>query len=241
MASTKSNQAAWAAKWNFYRLGDALKRTRDAPGCKDFPGTIACAYLKSSTKKSDMTVLYGVLKQRKQNDLPDTKSIVVHMRIGDGIHGPDCWHNANDCFTYFEKSYTLLYALPMQYYAAVLPRMPKAADGYRVVLVGAVGHNTRHTPVGVDSTAHTEVVKESAWSRAYVRHVVRFFERLGYKVELREDRDPDTDFMYMSMASTFVQGGGGYSGLIAQMVSLNRKQVLRSGKLCGENKQLCTF
>ena len=71
--------------------------------------------------------------------------------------------------------------------------------------------------------------------------MVRFFERLGYKVELREDRDPDTDFMYMSMASTFVQGGGGYSGLIAQMVSLNRKQVLRSGKLCGENKQLCTF
>ena len=43
----------------------------------------------------------------------------------------------------------------------------------------------------------------------------------------------------MSKAITFVQGGGGYSGLIAQMVSLNSKQVLRAYKLCGENKQLC--
>lgn len=241
MAPTKSNQAAWMAKWNYYRLGDALKRTHDAPGCKDFPGTVACAYLQATAKISDMAVLFGILSRRRQTDLPGEKDIVVHMRIGDGIQGPDCWHNANDCFSWVEtRTGKLLYALPKAYYAAVLPRMPKAAEGYRVVLVGAVGHNTRHAPVGADASGHQNVVKETAWSRAYVRNMVRFFEYTGYKVELREDHDPDTDFVYMSRASTFVQGGGGYSGLIAQMVSLNGKQVLRAYKVCGENKQVCT-
>lgn len=218
----------WKAKWNWYRLGDVVNHYENyevEKCCKDFPGTIACGYVKNTNLASNFQVLHNITKQKQdmQKDLPGDNDIVVHLRVGDGLSGPDCWRIETHCFSHASA----LYALPESYYANLLPKMPAAADGVKVVLVGATGHDTRESGVRPE------------WSTRYVAHAVHFFESAGYKVLRRLVHSPDVDFVYMSAASTFVQGGGGYSALVAQMVLLNGKRVLLSHKLCGSNKQLC--
>ena len=229
------------AQFNDYRLGDAVKRRPGAPGCRTFPGSIACAYARSTALKSDMPALLRVVRQRQQPDVPGEKSIVIHMRVGDGVQGPDCWHKASDCFRNFEPGVgRLLYALPGAYYAELLPALPRATDGYDIVLVGAAAHNNRgghaHDPSG------QIVLKETGWSRDYLSKAAAFFEAGGYSVRLREAFDPDTDFTFMAMAHMFVQGGGGFSGLVAQLVAHSGRTVFRSqrSEVCGPNVQLCT-
>jgi hypothetical protein len=231
------NWGAWMAKWNNYRLGDVVKRRPTAPGCARFPNTIACAYEASQAQASDMSTLLRIVQARKQTDVPSAQSVVVHVRIGDGIKGPDCWHHSGDCFSNFgdgdDKGKVFLYALSQQYYTALLSRIPA---GHDIILVGAAGHSTRHGLFGFGKHA---VQKEMRWSDSYVHNAIHFFEKHGFKVRARQGADPDTDFTFMAMARTFVQGGGGYSGLIAQMVKLNGQTVLHTGNLCGANKQVC--
>ena len=229
------------AQFNDYRLGDAVKRRPGAPGCRTFPGSIACMYTRATALVSDMTALLHIVRQRQQSDMPDEKSVVIHMRIGDGIQGPDCWHEASDCFHNLEPGTgRLLYALPGAYYAELLPMLPKAKDGYGIVLVAATAHNNRGGHAQ-DPTGQI-VLKETLWSHKYLREAVNFFEDKGYTVRLREAFDPDVDFTFMAMAHKFVQGGGGFSGLIAQLVAHSGRTVFRSPLLdiCGPNAQLCS-
>jgi hypothetical protein len=152
----------------------------------------------------------------------------------------DCWERADDCFSYYEPQVgRLLYTLPRQYYARVLPHMPPAADGYDVVLVGAIGHNTRSilpdtriVPGVTPSKAAAVVRQETEWSEIYVQKVKGFFEARGYTTRVRKERDPDTDFTFLARAHTFVQGGGGYSGLVARLVSASGMRVLRGAHIC---------
>eukprot|EP00937_MAST-01D_sp_MAST-1D-sp2_P007574 g7574.t1 len=224
------------AKWNNYRLGDVVKQLPDALGCSDYPDTIACAYTRATTEPEDYTVLLRILREKVHPDVPGSKDIVIHMRVGDGIKGPDCWRDVADCFS---NAYQItaqawarmLYALPRTYYEPLLPALPSARDGYRVVLVGNAGHNTRHGN-------SKQGLLETEYSATYVRNIAAFFEAHGYDVFVRDNRDPDSDFIYMARAQTFVQGGGGYSALAAQMLAVLTTQigtylVLSNNKLTG--------
>jgi hypothetical protein len=214
--------------WNDYRLGDIVKREYPGEGpdtmgvaCSKFPASIGCAYETQTSLKGDIATLVKAVQEREQADVPAPKAILVHLRVGDGIKGPDCWHKAGDCFAYPSGGETYLYALSEAYYTGLV-RMPLASDGFHIEIVGAPGHNI------------------SKWNRSYLHDAIKYFEAKGYKVILRGVHDPDTDFTYMARAVTFVQGGGGYSGLVAQIVAKTKGAVvLRSGSTCTPNKLLC--
>ena len=66
----------------------------------------------------------------RMKHIPLSKDAIFHLRVGDGLDGPDCWNNAGDCFTFWKRKY----ALPEKYYDCVIPILKKN-DVKRVVLV----------------------------------------------------------------------------------------------------------
>ena len=64
-------------------------------------------------------------------------------------------------------------------------------------------------------------------SSAYIRGVRDFFVEKGFTVDLRLGRQPDDDVVYMSRAKHFIQGGGGFSIVIAGIVRELGGQVLQ--------------
>lgn len=54
----------------------------------------------------------------------------------------------------------------------------------------------------------------------------------GYTVLVSEARSPDEDFVFMSHARVFVEGGGGYSNMVHEMVLRLGGQVVRPREIC---------
>jgi len=65
-----------------------------------------------------------------------------------------------------------------------------------------------------------------ARSSDYVRGVRDFFLSNGFVVHLRLGGNPDDDIAFAANARFFIQGGGGFSILLANMVSVMGGQVL---------------
>ena len=166
-------------------------------------------------------------------DIPAKKSIVVHLRTGDGLKTSNCWFNISDCYAmYSPRMGVVSYALPRQHYESLAPMLPKAKHGYDIVLVAALHVHDQHKR----SAAAPHTV-------AYLQHVRAYFQDLGYPVHNRysSSTDPDADFVFMASATTFVQGGGGYSGIIAQVVEAQNGTVLRGNdtRTCSAAGQFC--
>jgi hypothetical protein len=240
---------ALGKQWQDYRLGDAVMGLGNGPGtdprvgsaamCGAWPHSIGCAYNRlldhGAIQPENITALHQLVQERRQGDVPPRKAIVVHVRVGDGLKGPDCWHNSSDCNVWAGGGVPtwggVRYAQPQEYYAQLMPSMPRAADGYSIVIVGV----SYHIGEVNKSADFTDV------SKTYIDSAVRYFEDHGYDVAVRSECDPDTDFAYMSSAHTFVQGGGGYSGLIAGLVEFGggAEAVLRRGSKKCPSRGLC--
>jgi hypothetical protein len=218
-----------------YRLSDIV---RAVPGCCNhidrFRDTIGFEYyqkkgpewfdeaqrLISSSRKNhsmknidlfDAALLLKIVQQRHHDvkDLPDEKAIVVHLRLGDGINGPNCWNDMNDCYG---DAYR--YALPQSYYVPMMKKLPPAEKGYHIVLITS-NHNTVHRK----KRDADNIMK---WSHLYLREVWNFFTHYGYPIHVRKGCNADVDITYMSSAHTFIQGGGGFSALAA--LAVKKKQ-----------------
>ena len=105
------------------------------------------------------------------------------------------------------------YVKPLSYFESI-----SAADLARaeeITLVGGL-----HMPQEVRHMAN------QTRSCIYLQAIRLFFEGKGCEVHLRLNHPPDDDFVYMSNAPQFLQSGGGFSALIAQIVRANHGHVL---------------
>ena len=83
---------------------------------------------------------------------------------------------------------------------------------------------TYHFMVGISKRKISTYLK---WNYHYLSIIETFFKENGFRVIRRVNCGlPDEDFIFMSNADIFVQGGGGYSELIAKMVKMNGGTVL---------------
>ena len=217
----------WLLAPGQYRLADyAVGVPYDGYGgvCTDYPGSLAC----------------GTVRGRSLVDqvISRASETVVHVRTGDGLKGPNCFLYAHDCSTCnacFSPSgdplysdtvsssvMTALYALPRSYYDGIHPPM----------------HN------GILIVGGSHVHRGATHARRDLRYIAQlksYFEGRGYSVRTRYSGSPDDDFMLFARARTFVQGGGGFSGLASRMVHELGGTVLRSPNvsICGERHSLC--
>ena len=227
---TNNNTVLLSGKWNDYRIGDGVALRPDAPGCDQYPDSIVCAYQKYSSEPNNITALLRVLDAyRTQQSTMSANAIVVHVRLGDGLcaqfdqlcrgdktHTPNCWEDDSDCW-FDPQSSTKQYAFSERWYENVMLDL-STYRGQRAVFILGDKHHWTRTP---------DPRKDYSVDDAYLENVKIFFRSLFQCVHILEAGDPDEDFALMCSARTFVQGGGGYSALIAQVIEARGGTVFK--------------
>lgn len=195
-------------EYSNYRLGDMVKwsdwRKEEQGGEKyhfeNFPNSIASEYMKKTDKQQQYDILFDIVQKRSQNTLiPDNQSLVIHLRIGDTIE------NTGKDLEYLlvkqiKKDNGCLTVKPLYYFYDKIPVIRKYGIK-KIVLVGGV-----HVDVPIDN------------SYKYIHAIKRFFEELGFIVDVRAGNKPDDDFIFMSNSRYYLPADGGYSNLIKEMV-----------------------
>ena len=206
------------SSWNDYRIGDGIAFQYGAPGCERYPKSIVCDYTRETKEPNDISSLIHVLGKYSEQ-LGDGLA-ALHVRLGDGLCAqidptcredmktiPDCWNDDGDCWS-DPSSVTKQYAYSRLWYESVVFDL-KMTNVSALVIVGDKYHWTR-TP---DPRKGDYSVDDS-----YLSKLSSFFVSHGFEVCVKEGEPPDTDFALLCSARVFVQGGGGYSALVAEVV-----------------------
>jgi len=177
-------------------------------------------YSKETSRPNDLDALTRVLQKFSKNVFGDDVAF-LHARLGDGLCAqydplcrgtrsdtPDCWNNYADCFTNV-NSETKQYAYSKNWYEPVIKELITTGVS-KIIIIGDKFHWTRtpdprHGDFSVDET--------------YLSNVAGFFTNFDFEVCIKDPGLPDDDFALLTSARVFIQGGGGYSGLIAKVVS----------------------
>jgi hypothetical protein len=199
-----------------YRLGDMVtaKEFRDmekgrAFHYRNFPDSIATEYMKKTDEDNRYDLLADIVTERiktgTQNP-PPSDTLVVHLRIGDVL----------DDTPYMVKDFLsrnilyvngINYVKPIPYYELFLAQN-KHIPFKHITLLGGF-----HLPL--DSKKK---------SLRYVKEIRQFFEKKGFSVSERIDRDPDEDFIYMCRGAHYLSSGGGYSKLVREVRNIYGKK-----------------
>jgi hypothetical protein len=231
----KKQKNASHARRNDYRISDGLLRQYDAPGCETYPTSLVCKYHveAAGSKTLDLEALIRVLEQIERQEpvwrYHSKNTALVHLRLGDGLCAqydprcrgprtdiPNCWETDEDCFVN-PDSVTKQYAFSSRWYRDIFMHL-ESLHVRHVIIIGDKYHWTR-TP---DPRKGKYSIDDT-----YVAHVADAFRNRDFSVTVREPTSPDEDFVRMCSARTFVQGGGGYSALIAYVVNSRGGIVLR--------------
>ena len=214
-----------------YRLNDVVLlhgNTKHAPTFRYhrlINNSIAAAYMASASKGMDLVTL------RKVSEDAARDTCVVHLRIGDVLDRSD-WtlskgrpagYRGEDLATILHTGYNGddapkgthgVYGHSLAAYQACFPEL--RAAGVRIVVLVAGSH----TALGSYRV-----------SAMYIQALARLFEAAGFSAHLRLGQHPDDDFMYMTSSRCFVQGGGGFSQLVARMIIARHGVVINPWNL----------
>ncbi len=210
-------------EWTSYRLADALgqwyfdkKNYTRKTLLKEYQSKwgnqtiVSRYYSKTKSKQFDPQLLFEIT----QSSLPienQSNHAVQHIRLGDTACIP-CWYTPRR-----HKHSKKMYVFPKQYYEHIYTQFQ-----YQNVTTIIITASTTHADL--DSEKRKQNIKDSALLILTMKH---FWQQMGFKVYTRIDcGTPDEDFMFMINAPIFIQGGGGYSQLIADMVRRNNGTVI---------------
>mmetsp|Transcript_3425 Transcript_3425/g.10484 ORF Transcript_3425/g.10484 Transcript_3425/m.10484 type:complete len:290 (-) Transcript_3425:228-1097(-) len=193
-----------------YALGDCFKGLRKCGTREKWQReTLAADLYNSTTEKHDYRTLMRLMdsfKRRHNVPTPPKDALVVHLRLGDVVRESPkgveellvCAGPAKGMHTQLKSVFELLYDAR---YSTNLSK---------VVLVGG---------------SHTALEREDpSWFYAFA--IQAAYEAAGYNVSLQLDPYPDEDFIFMSHASTFDSGCGGYSRFAGQVVERRGGRVV---------------
>jgi hypothetical protein len=176
-----------------------------------------------------MRVLERIERQKPLWRYHSENTALVHLRLGDGLCAqhdpkcrgqrtdfPNCWENDEDCFVN-PDSVTKQYAYSSRWYGNVFILL-ESLNVRHIIIFGDKYHWTR-TP---DPRKGKYSIDDT-----YVAHVAEALRIRSFSVTVREPTSPDEDFVRLGSAKIFVQGGGGYSTLIASVVRARGGIVLQ--------------
>ena len=205
-------------QWELYRFSDLFRnnvkdfnyhtwRTK-FPWNSSLFGEYHSEAIKRGIGWRNFDLLYEIVRRRESEVAPPPENTtVIHLRIGD-VMGRD-YQTVLDLLQHTNLYYPKLafshYVKPLRFYSS----LPKAEN---VVLMGGL-HLIKHSFEETKSCQYMSVLK-------------RFFEASGSKVYLRLGNPPDKDLLYAAQSKTFVQGGGGFSSILAQLVERSGGKVI---------------
>ena len=213
-----------AEKWQLYNLGDTVKFREDNSkpsnrrarerNVKKTPHSIAADYIRRTNKSFNYDALMDILNERMQNNepfqIPNDNELVVHLRTGDVID------HSNNSVTEMLSKYTKYvngksYVKPMSYYKQVM-RFAARKNLTRVTLVTGF-HQTEKVQTSVQKSLN------------YLNRVRGAFEGNDFQTYIRLNGNPDEDFIFMCNSRYFVQSGGGFSKIIAELIKMKNGTV----------------
>jgi len=193
--------------------------------CQTWPTSLACRYCRATSDEGNYTVLANLIRTMEGADnTPPADAAVAHLRVGDVfvgyeaadlsldeiLNGPSVCARAVKTDAMHGGDLRHCYIMNLAYYEQQLRQLPERV---RTIYLVAGSH----------------YVEGFERSSAYIRRIRFFFVSRGYAVHLRLGGAPDDDIVFMSRASYFIQGGGGYSLMIAGIVrALGTGKVLNS-------------
>ena len=221
--------------WGNYRLGDVFKGNKMKGYikkiCANYPDSIACAYSIQTSKSRDIPAVVAVLKARGYKYRPGPSHVVVHLRLGDGLvyrargkgSNPNCWEHEADCF---HNSHHEPYAFQKNYQDYYRTVAGALVPGSIIIIVSDASHWTRPR---VRGGVRTGDPRHGDWrvDNAYRASIASFFRGHGFGVRTRLKSTPDDDFAYVCGSRTFVQGGGGFSKLMGEVVAARGGKVFK--------------
>lgn len=179
---------------------------------KRFPNTLGGKYLRKYKKNKDFETLNQIIDEEyvpKLDSIPDEKTIVVHLRIGDVILKKKEKVRGKKYHEYdilIKPWFT--YGWQPSKYENLAKKLHEENPNYQVILVFG---------------AHFDENKEI--SEDYVEDIATIFRDRGFQVEEKHTGNPDMDFSYMSQAKIWVPGGGGFANLITDNVKFKKAKV----------------
>lgn len=204
--------------WGQYHLADCIRfRGGGRKKIKNikYKGTIAHEYNKIAKNPFNFHILYNIFNSINYFKKPDKNVIVMHCRIGD-IMDPKIRHHCNSGWQ--GMSNQKIYSILKQ-------------DKYKDL-------KEIHILFG----SHMNVKKYTN-SINYLKDVKNTFK--NHKLKFIMSKNPDFDFYYMCHSKYFIQGGGGYSNVIASYVTALNNTVINNNMLpmsgdqygCGSNNK----
>ena len=207
-----------------YCLSDGLKYGTDHIGvyhpCKQYPHSLLCEYVFGSGPQA----LAAIVRRRVNMNVT-----AVHLRLGDGLGGADCWTNAKHC----KRTHQLCYGDVCDYRDDYILRknygLPNIVTRvtYMPKALPRVYYDAIMPPTALPLVLVTGTFRSTGLDDAYIQGAIRYWQNRSYNVSVRAGRDADSDFEYMASAAYFVQGGGGFSGYIAEVSVALGHTVLR--------------
>lgn len=232
-----------------YRISDIFRWRKglDIDGLlRKYSGTIMDEYNHTVIRrrgyymKTDYESLYQVVKQRAMSatDLPGPNTAVVHLRMGDVIDF--AVESVEDLLLEQHYFYRLDKTKTFEKYAGhplEVPDHPELQERWnkyvRPLHFFSQVDWSRHPEVVLLGSAHMEYIgipgKSTPLKSCHYAYALKtYIERFGVNVTLRLGRSPDDDLLFASQAKVFVQGGGGFSKLLAELVRMSGGSVINA-------------
>lgn len=182
--------------------------------CRRWPTSLACRYLQATEAENDWATLAQIMRSSYSGAQyrPPADAVVLHARVGDVInfygqegrsvydilHGPPvCFEGINGDAEHGGEN-RHCYVKNLAYYQEQIGRLPSFV---RTVYIEAGSH----------------LEEDFRKSSDYLRGLRDFFLSNGFVVHMRLGENPDATIAFCANARYFIQGGGGYSILLANV------------------------
>ena len=209
-----------------YRLSDGIKyglhHIHVKNACAEFPHSILCEY--DSIPNASFSSLVSIVQERS-----NTNVTAVHLRLGDGLGGSNCWADSAQCKVDYQSCYEDVCDWNDQYILRKRYGYPatKTHTVYMPKALPMTYYDALRPPLQLPIVLVVGLFRTEGHEKEYIKQAVQYWQNRGYNVSTRYNDNADEDFVYMASTAYFVQGGGGYSGYIAQISTALGNVVLR--------------
>ena len=218
-----------------YRLADLFYGELSSAKDRDlylsnWPDSLASKYMQARRRTGDLQALLGVIKAARIVPAPPRSSCVVHLRVGDVIERPGSFlswlgikGNSLDVRRYFttgEPTALWKYVKHRGFYSSRVQEL-RRRNVTRIVLMAAA-----HNPIEICGTDARVNGCTMARSSTYVDLVREYFVSEGFAVDYRLGHPSDEDVRYVTQATCFIAGGGGFGRLLASIAHGMHQQLI---------------
>ena len=186
------------------RLGDFFTEYEGLqPNCAG-EDTLICKYFARKSKKRDYDTMHDIYKsyfERFGRPPFKAESVVVHVRLGDVITGPNAWTDGRHVNSGNNWQYP--YVMGSKCWEAVLNELVPSKGP--VILVYSVDHHSSD--------------EQKEWSRKYLASLVRLIQDFNHSVCLRSS-STDSDALFLASSPFLVVTGNKYGKLARTMAEM---------------------